>query len=131
MREAVGKERLVLDLSCRKLGGSYVIMTDRWQTFTSEEVSEALLSELSGSCDEFLVHAVDVEGKCRGIEEALVEILGKISPIPVTYAGGIKSKEDLKMIKVKGDGKVDATIGTSLSLFGGNLDYNEIKTEYK
>ena len=130
MKNAIGKERLVLDLSCRRKGSAYVVMTDRWQTFTSEEVSENLLAELAGSCAEFLVHAVDVEGKCRGIEEPLVEFLGKNSPIPVTYAGGIKSKQDLINIKEAGCNRVDATIGTALSLFGGELDYEEIKKEY-
>ena len=130
MKNAIGKERLVLDLSCRRKGSAYVVMTDRWQTFTSEEVSENLLAELAGSCAEFLVHAVDVEGKCRGIEEPLVEFLGKNSPNPVTYAGGIKSKQDLIKIKEAGCDRVDATIGTALSLFGGELDYEEIKKEY-
>ena len=87
----VGKKRLVLDLSCRQRDGSYWVVTDRWQRFSSLCLSEATLAELAGSCDEFLVHGVDVEGMQLGIDEQLVELLGKWSPIPVTYAGGART----------------------------------------
>ena len=43
------------------------------------------------SCAEFLVHGVDVEGKQLGIDEELVQLLGSCSPLPVTYAGGVRS----------------------------------------
>ena len=87
----VGKEHLVLDLSCRKRGDHYYVVTDRWQKFSSLEVNKSTLASLATSCDEFLVHGVDVEGMKLGIDEELVSILGKHSPIPVTYAGGART----------------------------------------
>ena len=98
LRDAVGKEHLVLDLSCRKKDGDYYVVTDRWQKFTRQVISEALLEELSGYCDEFLVHAVDVEGKAGGIEEKLAELLGNWGKIPITYAGGVGNFEDLEKL---------------------------------
>ena len=90
LSRAVGREHIVLDLSCRQRTGedgmsSPVIVTDRWQTFTDTELTQDLLRELSAYCDEYLVHAVDAEGKAEGIEEDVVRIL-KDSPIPATYA---------------------------------------------
>ncbi len=149
--EAVGKERIVLDLSCRRVmqdnegsgkadggavnavpgsneaenGSEYRIVTDRWQKFTDTALDAQLLVQLSGWCDEFLVHAVDVEGKISGIEEDVVRIL-KDSPIPVTYAGGISSIADIERIKALSDGRVNVTVGSALSLFGGALDYREV-----
>ena len=126
LQKAVGREHIVLDLSCRRSeNGAYLIVTDRWQKFTQTELSLALLQELSASCDEFLVHAVDVEGKCSGIEEDVVRIL-KDSPIPATYAGGVASYADIERIAKAGAGRVHVTIGSALSLFGGNLDYREV-----
>lgn len=87
----MGKQRLVLDLSCRQRDGQYYVVTDRWQRFSSLALSEASLATLADSCDEFLVHGVDVEGMQLGIDDALVEALGKWSPIPVTYAGGART----------------------------------------
>jgi phosphoribosylformimino-5-aminoimidazole carboxamide ribotide isomerase len=46
---------------------------------------------LAGSCDEFLVHGVDVEGKQLGIDDNLVSLIAGWSPIPVTYAGGVRT----------------------------------------
>ena len=123
---AVGKEHVVLDLSCRKKDGRYYIVTDRWQTFTNVELGTKILGRLSGYCDEFLVHGVDVEGKASGIEQELIEIL-KQADIPVTYAGGIGSMEDLEQIRRTGNGKVDFTIGSALDLFGGRIPYEVIK----
>lgn len=123
---AVGKEHVVLDLSCRKKDGRYYIVTDRWQTFTNVELGTEILGRLSGYCDEFLVHGVDVEGKASGIEQELIEIL-KQADIPVTYAGGIGSMEDLEEICRTGNGKVDFTIGSALDLFGGRIPYEVIK----
>lgn len=123
---AVGKEHVVLDLSCRKKNGRYYIVTDRWQTFTNVELGTEILGRLSGYCDEFLVHGVDVEGKASGIEQELIEIL-KQADIPVTYAGGIGSMEDLEQIRRTGNGKVDFTIGSALDLFGGRIPYEVIK----
>ena len=121
MKNTVGRSRLVLDLSCRKKENAYVVASDQWQNTTSEEVGEPLLSELAGYADEFLVHAVDMEGKRSGIEEELVRILGEYARIPVTYAGGVRSRDDLIKIKEIGKDKVDATIGSALDIFGGTL----------
>ena len=123
---AVGKERLVLDLSCRRRGEEYYIVTDRWQKFTDVKLTEPVLAELAEHCAEFLVHAVDVEGKARGIEEPLVRLLGAWQGIPVTYAGGIGSFSDLRRLKELGQNRLNVTIGSALSLFGGNMNYEEV-----
>ena len=127
LRETVGKEHLVLDLSCRKRDGKYFVVTDRWQKFTEEEVTADLLSRLQESCDEFLIHAVDVEGKAKGIEEALVELLADACGIPATYAGGVGSYEDVRKLRDLGKGKVDVTIGSALDLFGGPLEFRKVQ----
>jgi phosphoribosylformimino-5-aminoimidazole carboxamide ribotide isomerase len=116
----VGRERLVLDLSCRMRDSKYWVVTDRWQTFTDQTLSRELLLELSGSCAEFLVHAADVEGLCRGIDLELVRLLGDWTTIPLTYAGGAKSIEDLATVSRLGQGKVHLTIGSALDIFGGS-----------
>jgi len=118
--KAIGKEKLVVDLSCRKRDGNYFVVTDRWQKFTELLVNEETLQKFSGYCAEFLVHAVDVEGLCRGIDRDLVELLGKSSPIPTTYAGGANSISDLETVAKLGNGKIDLTIGSALDIFGGN-----------
>jgi len=115
----VGKERLVLDLSCRKRRADYLVVTDRWQKFTDLALSADTLSKLSGHCAEFLVHAVDVEGLCRGIDAELVERLGEWAAIPTTYAGGANSLRDLEEVTRLGKGHVDLTIGSALDIFGG------------
>ncbi|MBO4903527.1 MAG: phosphoribosylformimino-5-aminoimidazole carboxamide ribotide isomerase [Lachnospiraceae bacterium] len=126
LRSVAGPEHIVLDLSCRRdAEGGYTIVTDRWQKFTDAKLDAGLLGDLSAWCDEFLVHAVDVEGKVSGIEEDVVRIV-KESPIPVTYAGGISSIADLERIRTLSDGRVNVTVGSALSLFGGNLDYREV-----
>lgn len=126
MRKAVGKERLVLDLSCRKKAGSYYIVTDRWQRFTDVQVTKQILTELASWCDEFLIHAVDVEGKASGIEEELAVLLGEWQGLPVTYAGGVGSMEDVLRLKELGKGRLDVTIGSALSLFGGCIPYGDV-----
>ncbi|HWN95386.1 MAG TPA: phosphoribosylformimino-5-aminoimidazole carboxamide ribotide isomerase [Methylomirabilota bacterium] len=124
---AIGKQRLVLDLSCRKREGEYFVVTDRWQKFTKERISEELLSRLATSCDEFLVHAADVEGLCRGIDDELVAKLAEWTPIPTTYAGGAKSLADLEEVTRVGQGKIDLTIGSALDIFGGHgVKYSEV-----
>ena len=123
---AVGKERLVLDLSCRKKDGAYYIVTDRWQKFTDVILNLEVLDELSAYCDEFLIHAVDVEGKSSGIEEELVRLLGTWKKLPITYAGGVAGFEDLRKLQILGQDALDVTIGSALDLFGGNLSYQEI-----
>lgn len=119
---AVGRERLVLDLSCRaEPGGGWVVAMNRWKTRTSLEVNAATLDLLAGSCAEFLVHAADVEGLCGGIDAELVKTLGAWSGIPITYAGGARSLDDLAMVEALSGGSVDLTIGSALDLFGGSL----------
>lgn len=155
MKHTVGKEHLVLDVSCRRRDGRYYVVTDRWQRFTEVPVTVELLQELSSSCDEFLVHAVDVEGRSAGIEEEIVGILGsyvrqadsltaagrqKLSnepaglnqadvpatPCPITYAGGIAAYEDITRLKTLGHDQIHATIGSALDLFGGPLEFQRV-----
>lgn len=123
---AVGKEHLVLDLSCRKKDDKYYIVTDRWQKFTDVCIDENIFYELSKYCDEFLVHAVDVEGKASGIEEEVAKILGRLENIKVTYAGGISSFADLDILKELGNGKIDFTIGSALDIFGGKMQFDSV-----
>lgn len=124
--DLIGKKRLVLDLSCRKKDGKYAIVTDRWQKFSDVFVDAKSLELLSSYADEFLVHGVDVEGKRLGIDEELVTLLGSLSPIAVTYAGGVSEMEDLERIKTAGGGRVHVTVGSSLDIFGGNLPYEKV-----
>ncbi|MGN0435896.1 MAG: phosphoribosylformimino-5-aminoimidazole carboxamide ribotide isomerase [Wujia sp.] len=123
---AVGKERLVLDLSCRRRNGQYYIVTDRWQTFTEVPVCRETLDELADYCSEYLIHAVDVEGKARGIEQELAAMLGEWGGIPMTYAGGVGSFEDLDMLRKLGRNQLDVTIGSALDIFGGTMDFEEV-----
>lgn len=116
----VGRERLVLDLSCRKRGAGYFVVTDRWQYFTEVKLGAETLQTFARSCAEFLIHGVDVEGLCRGIDTELVEKLGQWASIPVTYAGGANSLADLEAVTRLGQGKVDLTIGSALDIFGGH-----------
>jgi phosphoribosylformimino-5-aminoimidazole carboxamide ribotide isomerase len=120
MVAAIGKARLVLDLSCRRRGAGYFVVTDRWQKFTDVEITRDNLEKLAGWCAEFLVHAVDVEGQCRGIDEELVTNLGQWALLPTTYAGGAASLADLEMVTRLGQGRIDLTIGSALDIFGGS-----------
>ena len=122
----IGKNNLVLDLSARKKDGRYFIVTDRWQKYTDVELTEKTFDELAESCDEFLVHAVDVEGKASGIEEKVAELLGSWGKIPITYAGGVHSFEDLRLLKKLGKDKVHVTVGSALDLFGGSLKFEDV-----
>lgn len=124
-----GKEHLVLDLSCRKKGEDYYIVTDRWQKFTDVKLTEDVLAELADYCDEFLVHAVDVEGKAGGIEADIAALLGNWDGISATYAGGVSSFEDLRKLKELGKNKVDVTIGSALDLFGGEMTFSKVLEE--
>jgi phosphoribosylformimino-5-aminoimidazole carboxamide ribotide isomerase len=126
LEKTVGKNRLVLDLSCRKSGGRYIIATDRWQMSSDIALTADLLGRLAGHCDEFLVHAVEAEGRQRGPNAELVGLLASVSPITVTYAGGIRSLEDLDEVRSEGKNRIDATIGSALDIFGGTLKYKEI-----
>jgi len=124
--KVVGKDHLVLDLSCRKKDGTFYIVTDRWQTFTDVAVTPKTLADLSAFCDEFLVHGVDVEGLRQGIQADLVTLLGEHSPIPVTYAGGASRFSDLDRVRDLGNGRVDLTIGSALDIFGGTIPYKDV-----
>lgn len=116
---ALGKERVVLDLSCRRRGDDYFVVTDRWQTYTTSAINRDTLETLADWCAEFLVHAVDVEGLCRGIDQDLLGRLAEWSPLPTTYAGGASSLADLETVQQLGRGRLDLTIGSALDIFGG------------
>ena len=119
LTERVGKERLVLDLSCRRTHNGWTVAMNRWQTLTELNVTPNTLSELADSCAEFLIHAADVEGKCSGIDHELVSMLGSWRGCPMTYAGGIASMADFELIDTLSGGSIDATVGSALDLFGG------------
>ena len=120
LAQRIGKSRLVIDLSCRFRDEHYYVVTDRWQTFSSLKVTSETLKNLARYCDEFLIHAADVEGLCEGIDLKLVELLSLYSPIPTTYAGGAKSIADLETVHDVSSGRVDLTIGSALDIFGGS-----------
>jgi len=126
LRSAIGKKRIVLDLSCKKKGNDYFICTDRWQKFTNEKITPKTLDFLADFADEYLIHAADVEGKKQGADLELVKILAKHSPIPTTYAGGISNIKDLEEFKTAGQEKINFTIGSALDIFGGNLKYEDV-----
>ena len=146
---AGGKERLVLDLSCRRrpraaaagetaaatagagvdgpdCGSEYVVVTDRWQKWTDVVVDASSLARLAAHCAEFLVHGVDAEGLRAGVEEGLVRLLGAHSPIPVTYAGGVRNMADVARVRALGGGRVDVSVGSALDIFGGSLPFAEL-----
>ena len=124
--KAVGREHLVLDLSCRRRGDDYFIVTDRWQNFTDVVIGPEIMDEFAGLCDEFLIHAADVEGQCNGIEIELTKRLADWSSIPTTYAGGIKNIDDMSLISELGQNKLHATVGSALDIFGGKgMTYKE------
>lgn len=125
--DTAGKEHVVIDLSCRRKDDGYYIVTNRWQTFTSVKLTNDILREIAGFCDEFLVHGVDVEGRASGIEEELVELLSTHRTIPVTYAGGIGSLSDLEHFRKLSGGFLDFTIGSALDIFGGKIPYHTVK----
>lgn len=128
----IGKAGLVLDLSCRRRGDAYLVATNRWQTFTAEAVTYPLLERLSDYCNEFLIHAVDVEGRCGGIEADLVAYLGRWEGLPVTYAGGISSQQDIDLIASLGNGNIDFSVGSALDIFGGGgLRYEDLARRYR
>ena len=126
LKAVAGKEQIVLDVSCRKKNDSYYIVTDRWQKFTQVVLSEKVFYELGEYCDEFLIHAVDVEGKARGIEEELAELMGRLDGMKMTYAGGISSMHDLELLKQLGRNQLDFTVGSALDIFGGQLKFDDV-----
>lgn len=127
MVQAVGKERLVLDLSCRKKEDQYYIVTDRWQKFTEVPVTLETIRELASFCDEFLIHAVDVEGKARGVEVKLASLLAQYKEIPITYAGGVGSMKDIEILGACTGNQLDVTVGSALDLFGGTIPFETLK----
>lgn len=126
LKKEVGSEHIVIDLSCRKKNGMYYIVTDRWQKYTETKLTEETMDFFSDFCDEFLVHAVDVEGKAKGIEETVAELLGRWGKRPVTYAGGVHCFEDLDKLKKLGRDRIDVTIGSALDIFGGTMKFEEV-----
>lgn len=123
----VGRKNLVLDLSCRLRDGKYYIVSDRWQKFTTCEVKASTLNKLAEYCTEFLIHAVDVEGKQAGVDTDLIKIMAEYSPIPAVYAGGVRSLEDIELIRKIGQNKIDFTVGSALDIFGGKLKYSDVQ----
>lgn len=123
---AVGKQHIVLDLSCKRAGDDYYIVTDRWQKMTDVRLCDETLDELAQYCDEFLVHAADVEGRQNGIEENVACILGSWAGIPITYAGGVRDISDIQKLKSIGKDKVDVTVGSALDIFGGPLSMKAV-----
>ena len=119
----IGRSRLVIDLSCRRHEDGWIVCMNRWQTKTDLPVTRATLDSLADSCDEFLIHAADVEGKRAGMDDALIASLGEWSPLPITYAGGARQLSDLPHTHLLSQGRVDLTIGSALDLFGGTLSY--------
>lgn len=117
---AVGREKLVIDLSCRRTASGWTVAMNRWQTLTEIEVTTATLDQLASHCAEFLIHAADVEGLCRGIDEDLVALLGSWGKIPLTYAGGVASMTDVEKVQQLSNGNIDVTVGSALDLFGGS-----------
>jgi len=126
LKDVVGREHVVIDLSCRHFEDGYHVMADRWQTKTEEILDFRLLEDLKEFCDEFLIHAVDVEGKNSGIETNLVESLRTYTGRSITYAGGVHSYEDLNLLRKTGEGRIHVTVGSALDLFGGNLEFDRI-----
>lgn len=126
LRDIAGKNRIVLDLSCKRYDNDYFIMTNRWQYKTDQRITYNLLDMLADFCDEYLIHAVDVEGKNSGIDNDLCKLLGKWNGLPITYAGGISDFNDIELIREFGNGNLDFTIGSSLDIFGGHMPYNEV-----
>jgi len=125
----VGRERIVVDLSCRRKDSGWTVAMNRWQTLTNIDVTHATLETLAEWCSEYLVHAADVEGLCNGIDAELVDLLEGCADIPITYAGGVASMDDLQLISDRSGGKVDVTVGSALDLFGGNgVKYDDLLT---
>lgn len=130
--DEVGREKVVIDLSCRKVGDGWKVAMNRWQTVTEMDVNLETITQLSSYCGEFLIHAADVEGQCAGVDVPLVNLLGQWTGCPITYAGGVRSLDDLHLIDKASGGRLDATVGSALDLFGGTgvsyqslLDWNQ------
>lgn len=126
MVTAVGKDKLVIDLSCKEKDGKWYVATNQWKQLSDVELNQETIRFFEQYCDEFLIHAVDVEGKQSGIQQSLVSSLAEWITIPTTYAGGARSFEDLALFRELSKGKLDITIGSALDIFGGKLSYAEV-----
>ncbi len=125
--KSIGPDKLVIDLSCRKTEGGWTVAMNRWQTLTDTDITATTLDRLAPFCAEFLIHAADVEGLCRGIDSDLVALLGQWGKIPITYAGGASNMADLEQIQAASNGNLDVTVGSALDLFGGKgLAYKDL-----
>lgn len=123
--KAVGKEHIVIDLSCRKRDDKWYVVTNKWTTFSDFEVNEKTIPYIEQFCDELLIHAVDVEGKKSGMQEELVRDLAAWTSIPTTYAGGVRSLDDLQKFEQLSGGKLHVTVGSALDIFGGDFSYRD------
>ncbi|MEO1832696.1 MAG: HisA/HisF-related TIM barrel protein, partial [Akkermansiaceae bacterium] len=119
LADKIGPKKIIIDLSCRQMGSGWRVAMNRWQTLTEMDVSLETIGHLSKYCSEFLIHAADVEGQCAGVDVPLVNLLGQWTGCPITYAGGVRGLDDLKLINEASEGRLDATVGSSLDLFGG------------
>ena len=127
LAEEIGMEKIVVDLSCRQVADGWKVAMNRWQTITEMAIDLDIIDHLSQYCAEFLIHAADVEGQCSGVDVPLVELLGQWTGCPITYAGGVRGLEDLKLINEASAGRLDATVGSALDLFGGSgVTYDEL-----
>ena len=127
LADEVGAERVVIDLSCRQVGEGWRVAMNRWQTITEMEIDLETMSHLAQYAGEFLIHAADVEGQCAGVDVPLVHLLGQWEGCPVTYAGGVRGLDDLRLIDEASGGRLDATVGSALDLFGGSgVSYAEL-----
>ena len=121
LSQAIGSKRIVVDLNCRRQGKGWVVAINKWQTRTSTAINPETFAQINPYCSEYLVHAADVEGKCEGIDHALVQHLADCCDRPITYAGGGKNISDLQTIQDLSNGRVDLTFGSALDIFGGSL----------
>ena len=127
LSEEIGKDKIVVDLSCREVADGWRVAMNRWQTITEMVIDLDIIDHLSQYCAEFLIHAADVEGQCSGVDVPLVELLGQWTGCPITYAGGVRGLEDLKLINDASAGRLDATVGSALDLCGGSgVTYDEL-----
>lgn len=135
LEDVVGKRNLVLDLSCRRKAGQqgFFVCTEKWQRFTDVKVDAEALETLSGYCDEFLVHGIDVEGKRQGVDLDLVQLLATDCPrnFPLTYAGGVRSLADFGQVEAAGQGRIDLSVGSALDIFGGALEFQSVLQWHK
>ena len=134
--ELVGRQRLVLDLSCRRRPddptGPYYVVTNRWQSFSSLQLTAATLTRLSRHCSEFLIHGVDVEGRRSGVEASLLTLIKQAMDeagsdgLHVVYAGGVRDMSDVRLVHELGGGRIDISVGSALDIFGGDLPLEHV-----